>query len=41
MRNFNYRKFAKKYCIKLAGKVLDIVILIAVGSLLGLHLVRY
>lgn len=41
MKTFDYKKFIKKYLIKLAMKILDIVILFSVGYALGLKLVRY
>jgi hypothetical protein len=40
MKHFNYKKFFKKYRIRLMEKLLDIAILVGIGSLFGLHLVR-
>ena len=40
MNTFNYRKFIKKYRIRLLEKALDMAILIAIGYAFGIHLVR-
>lgn len=41
MKTFNYKKFWKKYSIHLAGKLLDLLILFAIGYSLGFQLIRY
>lgn len=40
MRKFDYKKFIKKTIIRVAGKAVDMAILVGIGSALGLHLVR-
>ncbi|HEY4499320.1 MAG TPA: hypothetical protein VJH94_04650 [Candidatus Paceibacterota bacterium] len=41
MKTFDYKKFTKKYLIKLTMKILDIIILFTIGYALGLKLIRY
>lgn len=40
-KKFDFKRFFKKYLIKLSMKSLDMAILLSVGYALGLQLVRY
>lgn len=37
----NLKKFVKKFAYRFASRLLEITALIAIGYMLGLHLVRY
>jgi len=41
MKTFDYKKFWKKYLIKLTMKILDLSVLFGIGYSLGLQLIRY
>jgi len=41
MKTFNHKKFIKSYLIRLAGKILDLIVLFSIGYALGLKLIRY